>query len=228
MGYMERLNLSARAILFDLDGTLINLPNDKFFDDLLIQTLTMLGLNIPGEEERFSLWSSGKSFEEILKSWGVKNIDEFWKIFDDLDLKKRIELINAGVIRPFDDVKPALMELKARGFKLGIVTNTPAEIALLELETFDLKRFFDYLVMLGTVEQAKAKPEPDGILWCLSALNVKPKEAIYVGDSFEDILAGKRAGVYTVLVKRKDLKLPVDPDFEIDNLLLLLELLNLT
>lgn len=226
--YMERLNFSVKAVLFDLDGTLINLPNGKFFDDLLIQTLSMLGLNIPSEEERFSLWSSGKKIEEILKSWGVKNVDELWKIFDELDLKKRIELINAGVIRPFDDVKPTLEQLKAKGFKLGIVTNTPSEIALLELETFDLKRFFDNLVMLGTVEQAKAKPEPDGILWCLSALNMKPREAVYVGDSFEDILAGKRAGVCTVLIKRKDLKLSIDPDFEIDSLLLLLELLNLT
>ena len=66
------------GILFDLDGTLIRLPNlDKFFDDLLVEILREYKVTVPEEGVRLALWHSGGDFEKIIRSWGIDDYDAF-------------------------------------------------------------------------------------------------------------------------------------------------------
>jgi pyrophosphatase PpaX len=216
------------AVLFDLDGTIVRLPNQaRFFDGLLVDILREYDVSIPEPQVRLALWHSGGQFESTLRSWGVRDYDAFIRRFDDYDLAKRRSLVKAGVIRLYPDVT-TLAPLH-RQAKLGIVTNTPPEIASFELKHFKLVRHFDDLVMLGTVEQHIAKPEPDGLHRCLRNLHVSESQAVMVGDSSSDMIAGQRAGVGTVLVRRPEQPFPrslkVPPDLIIDNLRELLELL---
>jgi HAD superfamily hydrolase (TIGR01549 family) len=218
-----------QAILFDLDGTLIEIPTLwKFFDDILIQTLNDFNIPIPEKTPRLAVWHSGGAFERIIRSWGIKDYNAFIHTFDMRDLEKRQALIQAGEIRPYSDVT-VLAELKKK-VKLGIVTNTPPDIALLEIQSFDLAQYFEDLVMLGTVEQDIAKPEPDGILRCLNNLGVKPGHAIMVGDSSSDIIGGQRAGVGTVLIRRPNQPAPQDlekpPNLVTDSLNSLLDVID--
>ena len=72
-----------KAIMFDLDGTLIRLPHlDKFFDDLLVLTLEEYHVSFPSRAERLALWHSGGDFEQVIRSWGVKDYDAFIHTFD--------------------------------------------------------------------------------------------------------------------------------------------------
>ena len=198
------------AIVFDLDGTLIDIPDHNLFNRLLMETLERLGVRIPPRKELKKLWASGKEYANILKGWGLGNIDEFWRVFDHKDLTARKDLIKRGVIHPFDDIE-VLERLKER-FKLGLVSNTIEEIVLLEIETFDLKKYFSKIVTLGTVAQQFAKPEPEGIIWCLEGLNVPADSALTVGDQHTDIIAGKRAGTTTALLKRRKDQQVADAD----------------
>jgi len=192
-----------KAIVFDLDGTLIDIPDHNLFNRLLMETLESLEVRVPSRKELKELWVSGKDYVNILRGWGVGNIDEFWKVFDHKDLTARKDLIRRGVIRPFDDIG-VLKRLKEK-FKLGLVSNTTEEIVMLEIETFDLKKYFSKIVALGTVAQQFAKPEPDGIVWCLEGLDVPADSALTIGDQHTDIIAGKRAGSATaLLIRRKD------------------------
>ena len=206
---------TVKAILFDLDGTLVRLPRIlEFFDELLIDVLNEFHIPLPKKDSRLAIWHSGGDFEHILKDWGVLDYDEFIHRFDQLDLTKRAQMIESGEIHLFDDVD-ALVTLH-KEFKLGLVTNTPPNIALLELNTFGIKEHFDELVMLGTVEQHIAKPHPDGFLRCLQNLEVSPEHAVMVGDSSSDIIGGNRVGMITVFIQRPDqpllrnLELPPD------------------
>jgi pyrophosphatase PpaX len=219
---------AVRGILFDLDGTIVRLPSQEtFFDGLLVDILREYDAPIPEPQVRLAIWHSGGQFESILRGWGVRDYNSFIHRFDEYDLAQRRALVKAGTICPFPDVT-ALAALH-KHVKLGIVTNTPPEIASFELTHFKLARHFDDLVMLGTVEQHIAKPEPDGLHRCLRKLHVPESQALMVGDSSSDIIAGQRAGVGTVLVRRPDQPMPgnlkVPPDLIIDDLHELLRLL---
>jgi pyrophosphatase PpaX len=55
-------------------------------------------------------------------------------------------------------------------------------------------------VVIGAEDTERHKPEPDPVLEALSRLDAEPSDAVYVGDSPYDILAGNAAGVFTVAV----------------------------
>ncbi|MFB0563244.1 MAG: HAD family hydrolase [Candidatus Lokiarchaeia archaeon] len=212
-----------RTIIFDLDGTLIDVPDGDFFDRLLVESLMEIGCKVPGREQRDQLWESGKDYQKILKSWGLRNLDDFWKTFDRRDLEARQRLMDINEIKPYEDVV-VLAEL-SKEFSLGIVTNTPLELALLELDTFNLTKYLGSIVALGTVEQKNAKPEPFGILKCIKELKSSPKESLVVGDKDSDIIAGARAGTLTAIMVRSRIKTTVKADFVINSLYELKEIL---
>ncbi len=210
-----------KAFLFDLDGTLVKLPQIwEFFDELLVEALNHFSVTVPPKQIRTNLWQTGGYFETELRSWGIKNYDAFIHHFDVLDYKKRKALIQTGEICLFDDV--VVLEKLHQKFRLGILTNTPPDIALLELEALNIKRHFDDIVMLGSVEQNIAKPESAGFLRSLENLRTKPQDAVMVGDSSSDIIGGNQVRMITVLIKRPNQpfpkNLPHPPDFTITDL----------
>jgi len=110
------------------------------------------------------------------------------------------------------DAAEVLAGLKARGFKLGLVTARTAtgEAMWAELADFGIADYFD---CLATGRELPRKPAPDGILNCLAQLEMSPDEVILVGDAEADIIAGAAAGVEVVLVSDGDhdqLKHPPD------------------
>ncbi len=213
-----------KTIIFDLDGTLIDIPDGDFFDRLLVESLMEIGCKVPSREQRDQLWESGKYYQEILKSWGLRNLDYFWKVFDRRDLEARQRLMEINEIKPYEDV--AVLADLVKEFSLGIVTNTPVELALLELDTYNLTKYFGSIIALGTVNQKNAKPEAYGILKGIKELNSSSKEALVVGDKDSDIIAGTRAGAFTAVIVRSRIKTTVKADFVINNLYELFEILS--
>jgi HAD superfamily hydrolase (TIGR01509 family) len=220
-----------KAILFDLDGTLVKVPSLwDYFDDILVELLERYGIPVPPREVRLDVWHTGGNFEKIIRGWGVIEYDEFIERFIEKDLEKRQRFVEAEKVSAYSDV--GVLEELHRHVKLGLVTNTPPSIANFELDVFGLRHYFDALVILGHVEQHIAKPEPDGLLRCLNQLDVAPAQALMVGDSSSDIIGGYRAGVGTVLVRRLNqpapTNLPVEPDLVIEDFHELLCLLGLS
>ncbi|WXG40118.1 MAG: HAD family hydrolase [Candidatus Freyarchaeum deiterrae] len=205
-----------KSIIFDLDGTLLDVPDGDFFDQLLVDSIIEVGCKLPSREQRDLLWDSGKDYQKILKSWGVQNLEEFWKVFDRRDLEARQKLIDISEIKPYDDI--VVLEDLVKEFSLGLVTNTPVKLALLELDSFDLTKYFNSIIALGTVEQKNAKPEAYGILKCIKELNSTPKVSLVVGDRNADIIAGARAGASTALIIRSKIKTTAKADFILNNL----------
>lgn len=201
-----------QCLLFDLDNTLIDIPNTwTFFDSIITEVIGQdYHLPIPSQAERDSLWRTGKEYIAILKNWGVTDSDDFWAKFDARDSPKRKKYISLGKIAPFSDVPGALEQLKSAQFIMGIVTNTTTQIALEEITNFRLQSYFELILGLGE-KQATCKPEPDGIIAALKRLGKKASETLYVGDSTIDLIASKRAGVRPILIDRTGHK-EIDPN----------------
>ena len=104
----------------------------------------------------------------------------------------------------YPEVKEVLSELKQRGLKLGLISNGYEEEINLILEKAYLeKATFDIIVGVDTIRQTK--PNPDIFKYAISKLNVKPEEAMFVGDNVEaDYEGAENAGIHALLIDRTE------------------------
>jgi putative hydrolase of the HAD superfamily len=110
-------------------------------------------------------------------------------------------------------------QLKAKGYKLGLVSNTmfSGEIHRVDLARFDLDSFFDS--MLFSADANKWKPSVEPFHAVLDQLDVKPVASVFVGDDpAADVIGAKRAGMVSIHL-RSSQRFPspdgVTPDFTI-------------
>ena len=96
-----------------------------------------------------------------------------------------------------------LAELKRKGFKLGIITNTVTsreEHVRVALRKIDVEKYFDYIIT--SVDAGHEKPDERIFMTALRALRTKPYEAVMVGNRISsDIVGGNRMGMITILFK---------------------------
>jgi len=105
----------------------------------------------------------------------------------------------------YPDTEEVLKTLKEKGFKLGLLSNTDNFSVDFVLDKFKLRDYFDVVVLSYDVGMLKTNPEMFKI--ALEKLDIKPEEAIMVGDSLEtDIPGAKAAGVEAILVDRRGMR----------------------
>ncbi|WP_413378447.1 pyrophosphatase PpaX [Alkalihalobacillus sp. 1P02AB] len=213
--------MSIKTLLFDLDGTLINT------NDLIIASfLHTLEQYQPGRYKR----------EDVIPFIGPPLVDSFQQV----DREKTEEMI--GVYRTFNHAKhdelvteyegvyEAIETLHKQGFKLAVVTSKISQTAHMGLKLTGLDKFFDVVVALDHVK--KSKPDPEPIDLALEQLDSTREEAIMVGDSDFDILAGKNANMKTAAVawsiKGEDVLRSYNPDFMLEDMRDLLDIVGVT
>jgi phosphoglycolate phosphatase len=211
------------AVLFDLDGTLIDSVPDI---TLAVAELThAVGLAPFTEDEVRRMVGHGlrKLVERVFTARGVD--------LDEAGLDARAELMAAiypkhlvGRTALMAGAMEALSFLAASRTPLAVVTNKLQDATETILQHFDLARHF--AVVVGDAGPASrrglaCKPEPDMLHYALSELGVAPADAIMVGDSSADILAAAAAGVFSVAVRGGYSADPIasyGPDLVIDSL----------
>ncbi len=185
--------MSYKAMIFDLDGTLIH-TMPKYRYRIVGQTLDELGIT---SHHRYidQFWFGSKRDEIIKRNFQVKP-EIFWKTYekyDNAELRKKFT-------KAYEDTN-IVSDLKKKGMKTGIVTGAPPHVAEIELGILG-KKNFDTIVIANTKMGLKPKPHPMALKKCLEALNMKHSEALYVGNSDEDIIMAKKAKVFDVLIHR--------------------------
>lgn len=209
-----------KAVIFDLDGTLVHTA-PEFRYKLIGQVLKDLKVTCSNNYFIDRFWFEARRDEIIKKCFGLEP-EKFWKIYkeyDTIELRKQFTKL-------YDDVD-FLQELRQNNYKIGIVTGAPSHIIDLEINMLG-KENFDAIVRAQISNGIKPKPDPHGIEECLNLLKVKKNEAIFVGNSDEDILAAKNAQIFDVLLDRKEHEFPdIDPSFTIYSLYELRQLLRL-
>ena len=100
----------------------------------------------------------------------------------------------------YDEVHDALEELRAR-YRLGVVTNGPADLQRLKLAATGLGPFFSAVVISGEIGQGKPSPEPFHTV--LRSLDIPAGDALMVGDSLpRDVAGAQAAGVPVARIER--------------------------
>ena len=186
---------SIRAVLFDLDGTLVDSAGD--LRNALNAVLGERGLrSLPLEEVKGMIGDgASKLVERGLAATGgdPATLMETHRAFLAL-----YEANASDLTRPYPGAVETLEALQAKGLPLAIVTNKPAAATATLLEALDLARFFH--VVVGGDTLAQRKPHPAPILHALKGLGVPAEAALMVGDNHHDIGAARAAGTAAVAV----------------------------
>lgn len=182
-----------KAVLFDLDGTLVD--SMWVWSEIDVEFLGSRGLLVPPDleravdgmgftevayyfKERFRL---PESIEEIKEQWLAMSRDKY--IYE-VPLKKGVAAI--------------LPLLKEQGLKLAVVSSNSRELVEAVLASHDISGYFDCIVTACDVN--KGKPAPDVYLKAAKDLGIRPEECLVFEDIPEGILAGKAAHMVTCAV----------------------------
>jgi putative hydrolase of the HAD superfamily len=101
--------------------------------------------------------------------------------------------------RLLDGAAEAVRSAAAAGYRLGLLTNGPADIQRLKLDQTGLGSYFDTVVISG--EEGTGKPSPEAFNLVLDALEVLPQQAVMVGDSWErDVRGATASGIGAIWI----------------------------
>lgn len=102
----------------------------------------------------------------------------------------------------FDDVAPALGELKEKGLILGLISNVDFDISSM-LDELGLPVWLD--IVVTSLDAGANKPRPEIFREALKRAEVQPSEAVYVGDQYRvDVIGAEGAGMKGILLDRYD------------------------
>ncbi|MBZ0333358.1 HAD family hydrolase [Marinobacter sp. AL4B] len=194
------------AVLFDLDGTLIDTAPD--FIRCLNQLRQQHELDpLPAEYIRRSVSNGARAMVRLgfnLEPEHDGYLDKHAAFLD---------LYEAGVAAEttlFEGMNDLLLELEAKNIPWGIVTNKPVRFAAPLIEALGLQERCATLICPDHV--AERKPHPEPMFLACKEINAVPDQAIYVGDHVRDIEAGRNAGMYTIAVRYGYIEVPETVD----------------
>ncbi|MCR2822438.1 pyrophosphatase PpaX [Lederbergia panacisoli] len=205
------------TLLFDLDGTLIDT------NELIITSyLHTLEQYYPGRFGRDDVLPfMGPTLEDVFNGIDHEQAEEMIKVYRTFNVEQHDLLV-----KEFNGVFETIRTLHENGFKLAIVSTKVRDVVLKGLVLTNLDQFFDVVISLDEVENAKPDPEP--LEKALHLLGSSSDEAIMIGDNHHDILGGKNAGTYTCGVswslKGRDYLEQYEPDYILDQMADLLDI----
>lgn len=181
-----------RAVLFDLDGTLLDTARD--FNDAL-NTLRAEENLPPLAFQKIRSQVSHGGHALVRLSFGMLPEPEhlaMWKRLLDIyrrQLSKHTRLFEGG--------DAMLADLERRGLQWGIVTNKPGWLTEPLLAELELNKRARTVVSGDTFPERK--PHPRGLLHAAQAMGVAPADCVYVGDAERDAQAAQAAGMYSLI-----------------------------
>lgn len=174
-----------KAIIFDLDGTLINsLPYHLMaFKDLMLER----GFRVPDKDvEKMFGRPSREIFKFLMKKYKFKgNIEDMreerrYHYFKFLGTRN---IIFPGIIK-------TLVKLRLN-YKIAVATGS-SYVTYSHSTDLDFRNLFDFTSTINDLK--RGKPYPDQLFYVMKHLKVKPQECLIIGDSMYDGIAAKRAG----------------------------------
>jgi HAD superfamily hydrolase (TIGR01509 family) len=205
-----------KVIIFDFDGTLADTI------DILLSITNRLsaefGFKSATKEELAQL--SNLNSWQILQYSGI-SIFKFPLLIRRLKAELHSEVPQ---IQLFPGIKEVLLELKKRGFQLGIITSNSRENVLASLAKNGLQDTFTFIYSGSTFGKHKVIKK-----W-LRIENINPEKVVYVGDEIRDIDAAKKTGIKVIAVgwgfNSPQALAAQNPDFLIERPQELIEIMN--
>jgi putative hydrolase of the HAD superfamily len=212
--------MDIRALLFDVNGTLIDIETDEWMEEAyraIAHFLTYQGITLHrGEVRELYFQIMKEQFAASAEVYPEFNVVAVWRevlrrhatdYTRSLSPEKlqRMPLFLAelqrGISRKrlvaFPQLQEILTELKTR-HRLAVVSDAQSAYGLPELRAAGLAGYFAPIVISG--DYGYRKPDPRLFQAALTELQVGPEEAIFVGnDRFRDVLGARQVGMKTIL-----------------------------
>ncbi len=152
----------------------------------LIASCTSKGLfNLIHEmDTRLAAMKSKEEIEELR--------DRIWGVLDGYEAEG-VEMCGF-----MPGTRETLQWLREQGIKMAVCTSNSGDVAKEILEKLGVSRFFHSVV--GRTPGLLMKPHPDQVLACFKEMGVDPRDGVMVGDSHNDVLAGKAAGARAIAI----------------------------
>lgn len=187
-----------QLLIFDFDGTLIDsVPDLADATNLMLEQLGKATFSIDtikgwiGNGARTLVERALSGNVEVDARLEQETVDDALRIFfaayGSLDCQKTTA---------YPDVDAGLRKLKAAGFALALVTNKPIRFVPKILDHMGWTPLFGEVI--GGDSLPTKKPDPAPLLHVCKTLGFTPEQAIMIGDSINDIMAGKNAGIDTI------------------------------
>jgi phosphoglycolate phosphatase len=188
-----------KAVLFDLDGTLLDTAPDlaaaanamlaeRGLAPLAVETVR----DFIGQGIGPLVWRCLNAAAAIAPDDGPL----FWQALERFGA--HYERLNGGAARPFHGVVEGLARMRQARLRLACVTNKPMRFTQPLLRKTDLARFFDTIVTGD--EAGHRKPHPEPFLQACRRLGAVPSETVVIGDSANDAQGARAAGCRVLLV----------------------------
>lgn len=228
-----------KGILFDLGSTLIEFDNTEWTE--LEQTCLRQGYQYLSQNHRVPGWEQFASefLAKFHQAWLEADqtlIEIRFADWVSAYLEKNHVISQDGIGREFIDryyqpigrqisligkAAEVLAHFKNQGLKIGLVSNSsfPSEYHLRELELFGIKGYFDYMIF--SHDFGYRKPYAGLFQEALTELELKPEQAVFVGDRLkEDVAGSQNVGMRAILRFKpgRDYSYRVAPDAVIHHL----------
>lgn len=177
-----------KAVIFDFDGTLADtLPICFYSFQRVFEVFDKRKLTSLQVEEMFGPSEIGIIQQQLLHPAKEDAIEHFYQIYS--EYHNELVLENKEIIE-------LLLLLKTLHIKIGIFTGKARRSLDISLKALNMDRMFDVIVTGDDV--VKPKPDPEGLLKAVNLLKVDKNDAVFIGDTDADIIAGKKAGITTI------------------------------
>jgi len=187
--------------IFDLDNTLVD--SREGYEEAFIAGFKEF--DIPYDPALYSEYI--RTPLSVTFSYHYPNSPDLFRKFFTVVMDTYEETCLNGV-RLFPDAERCLDRLTEAGCGLGIVSNSFMPEIKAILKRLRIESLFSSVV--GKDRVVFFKPDPEPVFLCMKEMGSTPKNTILIGDSVNDIIAGKGAGVFSVLIDREDRDIPCD------------------
>jgi putative hydrolase of the HAD superfamily len=217
-----------QAVIFDLYGTLVDISTDEgkmeiytFLSDYLqyydinfspeklkIAFEQEKAANLNARHERYPEVDFKEVFDAVIKREGNPNsflVNSCCKLF---------RLLSRERMLLFPDSVPVLNQIKENGFILGLVSNAQRVFTANEMRILGIKHYFKHIVF--STRFGITKPDHRLFLVACAMLDVRPENAVYIGDNPDnDVRGARKIGMTTILLSRQNkVALPgSEPDY---------------
>jgi putative hydrolase of the HAD superfamily len=208
-----------KAVLFDLDGTLLNRDSSlqQFVADQYHRFFTCLNhISQANYMERFvqldchsHVWKD-RVYQTLVTEFEISGLS--WeKLLDDYETHFMLHCV------PFPHINEMLTLLKQQGYLLGIITNGLGIFQTRSIEGLEIQDYFD-TILISEIEQMR-KPQAEIFKRGVQRLGVLAEEAVYIGDHPEvDIMGAKGAGLRAIWKRNSTWTASQDADAVINDL----------
>lgn len=184
-----------KAVIFDLDGTLLN----TLIDLQESVNKVLANYNFPTHQIDKYKYFLGNGIEVLTKKAFPNSIteNEFTKYLK--EVKEEYSSRQISKTRPYDGILDMLKELNKRDIKIAVLSNKPHEFTLPTINHYFGNIKFE--AIFGARDNVGRKPSPESVHEILNIMECTAEECFFVGDSETDMQTGVNSGMQAIGVK---------------------------